>query len=364
MKAEVISEQQGISIVLLFILGNALIISIGAQAKSDIWLAVLIAIGMAIPVLTLYARLHYLLPGMDLFDILQYGFGSVIGRITGLIYVWFAFHLGSRVLRNFGEFIITVGLEETPQLLPISILAILCLWCVKEGLEVLGRFSNFFTRFVVIMVLGTSLLLLTEVDFSNLSPFLYHGMAPVTTAAFKILTFPFTETVIFTMVFSNFQKKSSPYKIYLIGLILGGLILFITITNEVLVLGSELYETSYFPGYRAVQRINIRNFIQRLEILAGVTFLISGFVQLSICLLATCKGLAKVLNFDDYRFIVTPTTFLMVTMSILIYNSIIEMNRWAVEIWPVYAAPFQLGIPVVLWLACELKMKLKGEYPA
>lgn len=363
MRIEVISEQQGVAVVSLFLIGTAILLGTGDAAGSDIWLAHIIAIGAAFPVLAIYARLHQLLPDRDYFDMLEYAFGKILGKLVGASYAWFAFHLGALVFRNFGEFMITVALEETPQLLPIGMFALVCLWAAKEGLEVLGRWSNLFLRYVVGLVVTTILLLLTEVEFTNLLPVMYDGFYPVGQGAFGLFTFPFAETVVFLLVFRSFQAKTSPFKVYLGALLFTGILLTVTSTVEMSVLGPELFQNSYFPAYEAVGRLNIREFIQRVEILAAISFLFGGFVKVSVCILGACRGVEKVFNFDDYHFIVTPITILMVVMSLLLYDGIVEMNHWALEVWPLYAFPFQAVIPVIVWLIIELKVRLYKDQP-
>lgn len=358
MKTEVISEQQGVFLVSFFVIGSAIVISIGGQAGRDVWIAIFLGMCIAIPLLAIYARLHVLLPGKDLFDILEFALGKFLGKIVGILYTSFAINLGAIVLRDFGEFLTTVALTETPQLVPVAVLGLLCAWGVKEGIEVLGRWSSIFFRVVLVIFVVTLTLISPEIELKHLQPFFYYGITPVLLGAFSTISFPFAETIMFPMIFATFLKKKSPYKMYLFGLIIGGIILTLFGLVEIAIIGPELYENWYFPGYQAVARINIRDFLQRLEIIAALVFLIGGFVKTSICLLAASRGVAKVLGFDDYRFITTPLAAHMVVMSFWLYDSIMEMNTWTHYVWPKYAFPFQVGIPVTIWIICEIKKKL------
>ena len=115
----------------------------------------------------------------------------------------------------------------------------------------------------------------------------------------------------------------------------------------------------YFPSYVAISRVNIGNFLQRLEISVTIVFILSGFIKISICLLAATKGVSKLFGCKDYRFLVTPVGLLMVNLAYLVYDSIMEMFEWAQEIWPYYAFPFQVVLPLIILIAVEVKARLQ-----
>ena len=207
MKTEVISEQQGVFLVSFFVIGSAIVISIGGQAGRDVWIAIFLGMCIAIPLLAIYARLHVLLPGKDLFDILEFALGKFLGKIVGILYTSFAINLGAIVLRDFGEFLTTVALTETPQLVPVAVLGLLCAWGVKEGIEVLGRWSSIFFRVVLVIFVVTLTLISPEIELKHLQPFFYYGITPVLLGAFSTISFPFAETIMFPMIFCDLSEK-------------------------------------------------------------------------------------------------------------------------------------------------------------
>jgi spore germination protein KB len=357
LKKEVISDKQGITMVILFILGSSLILGTSLEAKRDAWIAILMAIAAAVPVYYIYARLISLFPGYDLFDILSIVFGKIGGKIISLLFIWYAFHLGSLVLRNFGEFITEVSLDRTPMIVLIVLLSILCIWGVKEGIELMGRWGEFFLLFVIISILATTLLLIPKYNINRILPVLYNGFGPVLRGGFSSFSFPFAEVVVFLMAFCTLKRKTSSYKIYFWGLAFGGLIIFTGAFRNILVLGDFVMTDTYFPSYLAARRINVGNFVQRLEILIAIVFLLTGFIKICICLLAVSKGIAKFTGLDDYRFIVTPTGLLMANLSYLVYKSTMEMEEWALMVYPYYAFPFQVILPLIILIAAEIRMR-------
>ncbi|WZL72584.1 endospore germination permease [Clostridiaceae bacterium 35-E11] len=357
MPKEVISDKQGIALLTLFILGSSIVLGRGVEAQKDAWLAELIGIGFALLMVLIYARLLATFPRKDLFDIVEIVFGKIVGKMIGMLYIWFALHLGALVLRNFGEFIMNVALYKTPLAILILIIGFLCFWVVREGIEILGRWAEFFIGIVIFLTFLAIFLLIPKMHINYIQPILYHGMKPVMKGAFSVFAFPLAETILFTMCFSALKWQYSAYKVYIVGIFIGGLILMISTITTILVLGTEISATAYFPDYNVVRMIDMGDFLTRLEIIAAIVFMISGFIKASICLFTVSKGIAKVFGYTDYRFVVMPMALLMMNLSYLIYDNIVEMQKWAFEVWRYYAFPFQVILPVLMLVASEVKMR-------
>lgn len=359
MNKEIITNKQGISIIVLFILGSSIVLSPGGRAKQDAWIAIIIALLIALPSVFVYSRLLSIYPEKKFFDILQDIFGKKIAKGVSILFVGYSFHLGALVLRNFSEFITIVSVPDTPQMIITILLGIVCIIIAKSGIELLGRWANFILPFLLFIIFATVVLVLPDAHFSNMMPILYNGFGPVLKGAFATYTFPLAETVILCMVFCSIKTKFNVYKVYYIGLSIGTCILLLISIRNVLVLGAELVATTYFPSYTSVSIINILNFFQRIEVLVSATFLFAGIVKISACLLAASQGVSYILSIPNYRSVVVPIAFLMMNLSYIIYKNSMEMFEWAKNIYPLYAIPFQIIIPLFILLCAEVKNRTK-----
>lgn len=364
MEKETITSKQGIIIMTMFILGSTLVMGTSSEAKQDVWLSSFAAMLFAAPVFFVYARLLSIFPGKNLYSTLELLFGKVIGKLLALPFIWFSFHIGALVIRNFSEFIHIVSIPLTPQYIISFCITLLCIWAVKAGIEVIGRWTAIIFPIVIIAILIVTLMLIPLFDFRNLKPVLYNGFRPVISAAFSLFAFPLAETVIFTAVLNNLRSKSSPYKVYYWSLLIGGLTILLVAVRSLLVLGAENTGILYFASFASVRLIDIGEFIQRIEISVTVVFLFAGFVKASICLYAASSGLAKVFNLSSYRQIVSPVGLLMMVLSIVIYHSTIEMFEWAEKIYKYYAIPFEIILPLIILIAAEIKLRTGGKNKA
>ncbi len=355
MKKEIISDPESIITMITFIFGSTLILGSAGDAKQDAWISVLIAVAMAVPALFIYARLLFLYPGQDLFDILKRVFGNITGKIIGLLFIWYAFHLGAMVVRNFSEFMAIVAIPETPPMVVILLMGMVCIFAIKDGIELLTRITTFLFPLVLLLILIVVILSLTEANPENLKPVLYDGWKPVFKGAFSAFSFPFAETVIFTMVFSGFKNRISVYKTYYYALLISAVVILIISIRNIMVLG-QVGSIVYFPSYVAVSVINIGQFIQRIEVTVAMVFLLGGFVKISVCLYAACKGIAKVFTLGDYRQFVAPIGLFMLIFADNIYESTMEMLEW-IKYYPYYAIPFQIILPVIILIGAEIKVR-------
>ncbi|MBU3102036.1 MULTISPECIES: GerAB/ArcD/ProY family transporter [Clostridium] len=356
MKNESISERQATILIILFLMGNSLLIGSGNQAKQDAWIAIIIAMTWSIILVLMFCRILSLYPGKDLFDILKIVMGKFIGKIISILMIWFAFHSGALILRSFSEFTNTLVFADTPVIIPMVFFTILLVWSLKAGIEVLGRWAEFFSWIVILIVIIVPILSIPQMDIARLKPILSNGVATLLEGAFSSFTFPFGQIVIFTMVFSNISKVKNYKKTFIVGLLVGGGLILLTSLRNLLVLGNETVSGLYFHSTMSVSLIRL-GFLQRLEMTVIIVFLACVFIKVSICIFAVCNGISKVFGFDDHKFIATPVALIMLSFSFFVYRSTMEAAFFTLNIWAYYSFTFEVIIPLVIFIVAEIRSR-------
>lgn len=363
MSIERISNRQLFSTMVLFVIGSSLIVGVAAQVDVDKWIAILIALVAAIPTTLMYIKLLSFFPEKNLFEIFPLVLGKWIGQIFVVLYTWYAFHVGAMVLRNFGEFVNMMAMQETPMMVPMLLMTLTCVWMVKEGIEVLGRSAFFLLPIVIVIIVIVQLLCIPQFELQFLMPLLGEGWEPVFEAAFSTYTFPFAETVLVAAVFCCPKHKKAPYKTFVGGLAVGALIILMVTFRNILVLGATLQQNPYFPSYIAVGRIRIGDFLQRIEVTVSLVFVIGAFIKIGICLLAASYGVKKLAGLKDYRSVVLPIGILMTLLGQILYQNTMEMVQWAFDIYSYYALPFQLFLPLLLLIIAWIRKRRENSEP-
>lgn len=355
MNKEVISNKQGISIIILFLIGSTSIFGVGIISQKDMWLGIIMALIMVLPVVLIIIRLHNLFPDQDFYDILEICLGKIFSKILLVIYILGLIIFTSDIFVNYGSFIKIVNLPNTPKIIPMIFMGLLSIWVLKEGIEVLGRWSEFFVYFPYGLLIFGSILLIPQIDISNITPVLKEGFKPVWEGGFQTFTFPFSQIIVFTAAFQYFKGKDSPKKIYLSGLFISFAHIFLITTLSLAVLGTDSFERMYFPIYEAAARISVGELLQRLEIIVATSFVLGGFVKISVLLLCMAKAFTKLFEFKDYRFIVAPLTFICLNFSYYMFDSTMHYFEFNHDMWPILLFPFSVLIPLFIWIIAELK---------
>jgi spore germination protein KB len=290
MNKETISQKQAVSIVALFIVGSSLVFGTSKYSKQDAWIALLITVAVMMPVIYFYIRLMHRYPGKNIFDICIEVFGKIFGKVLIVLFVWYAFHLGSLVLRNFSEFIEITAFNQMPQTISLVCLIILVIWVVKRGVEVLGRWSSIVLPILVVILATTFLFLLKDMHITNLMP-VGENLYMVPKDVLNNFAFPFGETVLFLGVLNTMKKADQPGKAWVYGIFVGGaMLLFGGFFRNALVLGFPLEADMDFPSYGAVSVIIAGSFISRIENVVGADLVLAGFVKSAFAYCLLQKG--------------------------------------------------------------------------
>ncbi|QXM05092.1 GerAB/ArcD/ProY family transporter [Crassaminicella indica] len=355
MNKEVISDKQAISIVVLFMSGTSTMLMLALDAYGDFWLAIIFAVVIALFTTFIFSQLHGIYPEKDFFDMCEACFGKSLGKVICILYIYFIIEEATAVLINTKQFITETTMPETPQTIVIIPLMLLCVWAVKSGIEVIGKWSELSMIIFVSLIIIMGILLIPQMELDNFEPILYKGIKPVLKGTLSAFTFPFGEIVMLAMVFSNFKTKKSAYKVYMLGIFISGIIALMTSITTILVLGIDIATTSYFPVFNAASGIDIGDFIQRLEIIAALIGVIGAFLKNSILLLAVCKGITKIFHLTNYHLMIIPVSLLIINYSNILVDSRMRFVEWNEKAWSYYAVVFELFIPMIMLLIATIK---------
>ena len=340
----------------LFCFGSSVVLGVSGGVAQDAWISIILGAVLAVPMLCIYARLFRLFPEKDLFEIMHIVFGKLVGKVLTVLIVWYATHLGATILRNFSEFTQISPLTDTPQIVIRSIMILTVIYLVRCGTRVLGKWSLAMIFLVLFVVVFSFAAVIPKIRPDDLMPFFEHPKARIAASTFELFSFPFGETVVFLCLANSLSKKDSPYKLFLYGLLVSVGIFIIIFLRNLSLLGPIISEKVYFPSFVAVRIIVISDFLARIEGSISSNFLFAGIVKITVCLIAASKGAASLFGLKHYRPLVMPMGMLMLALCSILYKSMMEMFRF-LEYYPYYAFPFQVILPLVVWIGGEIYVK-------
>ncbi len=331
-----------------FIIGPAILLVPGSQAKHDAWLAILLGMleGMLFILISVVLSIKF--KGKDLIRINETVYGPYLSKFISLAYIWFLFHAGSLVLVTFKNFFSTTTLPQTPEAVTVILIILAGAYAVKNGIEVISRSGQLLSFTMILPFFVSFLLLIKNIDFRNLLPLLEAPLPKLATAAHSASEFLFADTIAFMMIFPylNNQKKGRITAPVISAVIFSGLFLTIVSIRNIGVLG-PMNEVFLYPTFQADRLINVGNLLTRLEILTVVGFLILGFVKITVLLYTTVLSGAQLLGLRTYHPLILPVGILMALVALINFKNATGNIEFIQQIYPLYALPFQVGIPLL-----------------
>lgn len=359
MQSGTISARNTGSLIVLMILSST-ILSGAATLEQDTWISVILGAAAAAPVIWMCCRTAHLFPGMGLFTMMLHLFGKVGGRIMIALMSWYALHLCALVLRDFVEYTVIIALQATPRILIMMFILLTAVYLSRNDFNLLGRWSLIITVSVLANLLFTILLSFRIIDFTNIKPILDHTFGQIASDTFTVSTVVFCESVLVLALFGSFRKGDSPYRAYFGGILLGCIALTLVILRNLLILGPDLLREASFPSYMAVRLLSLGDFLERLESIISFNLILMGVTKISLCLSCASMGVATLFNVREHKNLVMPISLLVLALSSVLFESMPELIEF-IRAYRFYALPFELLIPLLIWITAEIKTRRRKE---
>jgi spore germination protein KB len=329
-------------------------------AGHDAWLATFLGSMFGLITLFFIVWLGKKHPGLTLFQLCDTILGKYIGKLAGLAYVWIFLHLMAITTRQFGDFMTTSFMPNTPLSVFNFSMLLLCAWSVLAGLEVIARMNEFIILLVVSFLLFILILSLPNWDLGNLLPFFSNGPLPILQAA--IVPASWHGEIVWLAVILPFITR--PGRTFLAGsaaIVGSALLLTLGVIGVLAVFGPELVSSFRFPLHLFTRTISIGTLLARFEPVVMTTWVAGVFIKISIFYYCASLGMAQILKLKEYRPVVMPLGIIAATLSINLFPDVTALAGFLADTWPIYSiSVFFLGLPLLLLAVTFIREKWLG----
>lgn len=354
-----LSARQLFMLAILFEHGSAIVIPLGVDAKQDVWLAILCGMALGSLLFLVYYRLFTYYPTVPFTSYSQQIVGPFFGKGIALVYVLYFLYIAARVLRDFGELLLTFAYPETPLFVLNAVMMLTIMYAAYKGVEVLARAGELFFAFLyLIAVLGFVLVIVVGlIDIHRLQPVLEEGWKRVFKVVFtQTLYVPFGEMIVFTMLFPCVNERKKVKIAGWLAIWLSGINLALTMAMNIAVIGADAVSRSTFPLLNTIQEIRIANFLERLDVLFMIALVIGGFFKISVFFYAGVIGAADLFQIKEHQRLIYPLGLAVLLLSIAIANNFAEHIKEGLNIVTIYMhIPLQVVIPVLLLIIAVIR---------
>ncbi len=346
-----ISTKQLAVLVIYFIIGDMLLILpslTAAAAKQDAWISGWMGFLIGWPIAWFLFRFSRIFPKLTLVEYNRYLLGRWIGGFVTVFYLYYNFTTVAILVREVGDFMTTQIFTETP-INAIHLLMIFTLvWGVKSGLETIAQTGETFFPWFVMLFVALFIMLIPQAQPSRLLPIMGEGMRAITHGSFYTTTFTFCELNIILMILPQVAQSNHTERDYLLGIFIGGMAICSTILLSILVVGPFWAGNHLYTTYAIAKKINIGNFLERVEVILAINWIISTYFKTILDFYALLLGIAQFFKLRDFRPLSLPAGVIIfglafaVTPNIAYFNYIVEYYIY----WDVTCA---VGIPLLLY---------------
>lgn len=319
-------------------------------ANQDFWLACLVSIPitilLAIPFMVLAAKY----PKQTIIEYSRTIAGRFAGKVLGLLYIWFFLHQEATVLRQFGELMLTVLMPETPLVVFLIGLAIITAYAVSNGVEVISRFNEMIFPLILVSVFLIFILVTKDMNLHKLTPVLGDGIMPVLAGGFSVAT-KFIELTWLVMIYPFVKDSEKVNRAIRLGILVCGILFVPLIVMITATYGYPTLRSLAFPALAVARIISIANFLERMESVVLVVWILGVLIKVALFYYAFTLGSAQWLNLTDYKPLVLPAGVILVAMSVLLFANLQELEEFSKPATAIpYSLVFILVIPVILLL--------------
>lgn len=359
---EVISGRQLILLIFTFLTANATIYVpafVTKNAGRDGWLPILIGGFAGILIIFAVTAIGQRFPDKTLIEYSETILGKWAGKIVGLIFILFFLYLNSIIVREMTATIHGTLLPKTSAESITIIIFIACAYSAKKGLEPIAR-ANVLTLLMIYIAIFTVLfLLLKDINTKQLVPFLSRGILPVLQDSITAAGwFGDVICIAFLIPFINKPKEVRLHSI--IGVVWAAITLAFMTALCITLFGAKLTSILTFPTLEAVRYININDYIQRLEIVFLIPWMISNYIKTCFFYYISVLIISKSFKIEKTKTLVLPIGLVIFTLSLALFKNNEDMSAISI-VFGFYALPISLGIPVFLLIVELVKNKRRGK---
>lgn len=354
-----ISILQLIASIITFESGTAILFYLASDTKQDAWITILIYILPAIVLQIIYTSLWYNYKDYNIITCMPKIWGKYIGYFISTSYIVYFIYGAARVLRDFSELMLISVLPKLPLILVSFLLIIAICYATFNGIEVLCRIAVSFL-FIFLFFFTTSFLFLyttpNAFKISNLKPIMHNGILFLIIKGWSLLTFPFGESILFSMLYSSVTEPKKVRKSVIMATIFEGIILSINCIMFLSTLGVKFASTSLFPLLQTFRTIHVGSAFNRLDILIVIILLLGGFFKASFFIYGAMLGTASFFKINNIKYLSIPICIIVLICSELIAKNYLQHINIGLDFTVKYIhLPMLIIIPIASLLIIYIK---------
>lgn len=361
-----INSNQFLMLVIFFTIGTGILevpSVLAAENKQDAWIAAIIGMVIGFLLIWCFTTLALWFPKLTYIQINELVYGKWIGKAVSVLFVMMSFIYTSTLLFQSGNFLNIHIMPNTPMLALNILMAGIMVMGVYLGLETIARSAEIFGALFFITFIVFAALIAPDIQIDNLKPVFEEDLKTMVKSSSFIFLMSSGNAIVLLMIFPAFVNDvKQARKSFLLGNLIGGLIILVITFFCITILGAVKTANEIYPTYELAKRISVGNFIERIEEVMSLLWILSLYFKLILYFYATVLGLSQILNLKDHRPIIIPLGLIAAVLSLMIYPNIIYKKEWDATTEKSISFVVTIILPLLLAIVYGIRRKsLKKE---
>ncbi|WP_028547004.1 GerAB/ArcD/ProY family transporter [Paenibacillus taiwanensis] len=353
MKKDMIGVRQMVWLVVLFTVGSSVLFvpsSAAYHAEQDGWIGTILGVVISVAAAWLYVRWIGSRSHLTVFERFEQAFGKYVGNTLVMAYGIISFLCGTASLLYYsGSFLVAQIMPETPREVLQIMFAIPIVLGIRLGLRAVCRAGEIYFVIVFTMYVAMIMFAVPNGEVDNFLPLLEANAAAYMRTALHYVSYTVFTFFAFWTLYPRIQGDDKTKRRAIIaGTVISGCLLTIITLACIFVLGWENTARSSFPSYMLVQRINIGNFITRIEVLMAFLWLTTLYFKCFIYFYFGLKAFKHVMKAEDEKVYALPWMIICLVWSFIMYPSASYQVWWDSRIWPSVSLVLFMLIPLMM----------------
>ena len=343
-----------VQVVTMFSGINITIVKEGSGINS--WLSITITYILGIIPLLLILYIANYKKDLNLFEKTNKLFGPIIGCIINIIISILLLILGMTILYNIINFILSQLLYRTPFIISCSLFMTLVIYNTNKGINVISKSCLLLLLLNIGLFIINILALYQQTDFNNFLPLLKENTESIIPSALKIFSINLLPLITILIIPKNKLTNPEKYnKTILISYIVGVIISISLVVVTIGVLGINLAKAFEYPGYIVLRKIELFGFLERIENIISLQWIVGSFIYLSLIIYTISKSIPTK-SIKSHKIINIITGIFLIILITNIFKNNTIFDNYIINILPYIMVIF---IPIYILLSIKILISNK-----
>lgn len=360
-KLEKISSLEAIFLIItiivnqiIFNLPNIILHSCGTSA----WINVIFVGILAIVFTFIISKIFSNFPYQDIVDIAGFLGGGFLKTLIGVFFILFFFIFNVLCIGYFANALKLIYFNKTPLMFLILLFILPPILLNKYSFKTIANVNMVFVPFVVldiiILFLGSS----NEFDISNIFPLLGFGVKE--TFLYSITNLFAFSGLAYLFFINPFLKEKEFKRVSIISIVISAVYLLGSIICLLLSFSSVTQYDQLFSLYALTRRITLGTFLQRVDALFILIWILNNFCFTSIGIFYISHIFQKLTKIEDSKQILYFLTMLTFS-ACLVFNNIADIKRFALYFYKYFSFPLIFIASFLILIIANIKYRNKKQ---